>query len=204
MDVNGLPMKYAEENDIDIRNNIGSLIAVRSYHKAYRYCMENFNLYPEVFAHGGSMGGISSTNLVLSGLIPVIAHSAFCPVLDTYNEIFLNPWNDGLPKTALGKIYGLDTDEAGNYIYDKNKIAGYNPMKNKKAETYPVPVKFWQCIDDGTVSYDVTKKFVSLIKENGGAAYLRTFPYGAHEPQNVGEPVENPCGISVYDGEKFR
>ena len=122
MDVNGLPVKYAEENNIDIRNNIGSPIAVRSYVKAYHYCIEKFNLKREVFVHGSSMGGISSTNLVLSGQIPVIAHSAFCPVLDTYNEIFLHPWSDGLPKFALGKIYDLDIDKSGEYIYDKNKI----------------------------------------------------------------------------------
>ena len=203
MDVNGLPLEYAEKNGIDIRNNIGSPIAIRSYVKAYHYCMEHFNLKTEVFVHGGSMGGISSTNLVLSGLIPVIAHSAYCPVLDTYNQIFLNPWSDGLPKTALGKIYGLDKDSSDEYIYDERKIAGYNPAKNKKAETYPVPVKFWHCIDDGTVSYEITKKFVDLIKENGGVASLRTFPYGGHEPQLVGEPVKNPCGISVLQGNQI-
>jgi len=203
MDVCGLPYKYAEENGIDIRNNIGSPIAVRSYVKAYRYCMEKFNLKSEVFVHGGSMGGISSTNLVLSGQIPVIAHSAFCPVLDTYNQIFLHPWSGGLPKTALGKIYGLDTDSSGEYIYDEKKISGYNPAKNKRAEVYPVPVKFWHCIDDGTVSYETTKKFVELIKENGGVAELRTFPYGGHEPQLVGEFIEKPCGISVFDGNQI-
>lgn len=203
MDVNGLPFKYAEKYDIDIRNNIGSPIAIRSYVKAYHYCMDHFNLKPDVFVHGGSMGGISSTNLVLSGMIPVIAHSAFCPVLDTYNQIFLNPWSGGLPKNALGKIYGLDTDESGEYIYDERKIMGYNPAKNKKAEIYPVPVKFWHCIDDGTVSYKVTEAFISKIKENGGVAYLRPFPYGGHEPQLVGENALKPCGIDVFDGDKI-
>jgi len=203
MDVNGLPFKYAEKYDIDVRNNIGSPIAIRSYVKAYHYCMKHFNLKRDVFVHGCSMGGISSTNLVLSGMIPVIAHSAYCPVLDTYNQIFLNPWSEGLPKLALGKIYGLATDESGNYIYDEKKIAGYNPIKNKKVEMYPVPVKFWHCINDETVSYKVTEKFVSIIKENGGVAYLRSFPYGGHEPQLAGENVSTPCGIDVFDGMKI-
>ncbi len=203
MDVNGLPLEYAEKKGIDIRNNIGSPIAIRSYVKAYHYCMERFNLKPEVFIHGGSMGGISSTNLVLSGLIPVVAHSAYCPVLDTYNQIFLHPWSDGLPKTALGKIYRLDMDSSGEYIYDEKKISGYNPAKNRRAEVYPVPVKFWHCIDDETVSYETTKKFVDLIRENGGAAYLRTFPCGKHEPQLVGEIVDKPCGISVFQGNQI-
>lgn len=200
MDVNGLPFAYAEEHGIDIRNNIGSPIAIRSYVKAYHYCMEHFNLKPEVFVYGGSMGGISSTNLVLSGMIPVIAHAALCPVLDTYHEIFLHPWSDGLPKTALGKIYGLELDAAGEYIYDEKKILGHNPAKNKKAVTYPVPVKFWQCIDDPVVSYEVTRKFVDTIRENGGMAYLRTFPHGGHEPQLVGDFIEHPCGNHMLNG----
>ncbi len=203
MDVNGLPQKYADENNIDIRNNIGSPIAIRSYVKAYHYCMKKFNLEPRVFVHGGSMGGISSTNLVLSGLIPVVAHSAFCPVLDTYNQIFLHPWSDGLPKFALGKIYGFDKDESGEYIYDEKKVLGHNPARNKKAEVYPVPVKFWHCIDDDTVSYTTTEKFIAKIKENGGVAYLRTFPYGGHEPRSVGDYIKNPSGKNVYNGEEI-
>lgn len=203
MDVNGLPEKFAEERGIDIRNNIGSPIAVRAYVKAYHYCMDHFNLKPDVFVHGSSMGGISSANLVLSGMIPVIAHSAYCPVLDTYNQIFLHPWCDGLPKFALGKIYGLDVGEDGEYIYDEGKICGFNPAVNRKAECYPVPVKFWQCADDSVVPYEVTKKFVERIKAAGGVAYLRTFPYGDHEPQLVGDAVENPSGVTVLDGQEI-
>ena len=194
MDVNGLPDQYAKINDIDIRNNIGSPIAIRGYVNAYRYCIANYDLHPEVFVHGGSMGGISSTNLVLSGLVPVIAHSAFCPVLDTYNEIFLHPWSDGLPKFALGRIYGFEKDEKGDYIYDETKIMGYNPAKNPKAEHYPVPVKFWHCEDDPVVSIEVTRTFIDKIVSCGAKAYLRTFPNGGHEPQLVGEYVEYPCG----------
>jgi hypothetical protein len=203
MDVNGLPELYAEKNGIDIRNNVGSPIAIRSYVKAYFYCMERFNLKPEVFSHGGSMGGISSTNLVLSGCIPVVAHSAYCPVLDTYNEIFLHPWSGGLPKIALGKIYGFEMDENGEYIYDEYKLAGYNPVRNSKAKCYPVPVKFWQCMDDGIVSCEVTKNFVEQIKENGGIASLRTFSYGGHEPQLVGDSVKKTCGNKFYGEEEL-
>ena len=204
MDVNGLPEKFSSENGIDIRNNIGSPIAIQSYHKAYCYCMEKFNLFPEVFVHGGSMGGISSTNLVLSGLIPVVAHSSFCPVLDTYNEIFLHPWSGGLPKIALGKFYGLEKDENGEYIYDENKVVGFNPMTDPKAKNYPVPVKFWHCEDDETVSCDVTKAFVAMVNENGGKAYIKTFPHGGHEPQLVGDFLESFAGNNVLDGETIQ
>jgi hypothetical protein len=203
MDVNGLPQKYASEKGIDIRNNIGSPIAIRSYVKAYHYCIEHFNLKPEVFVHGASMGGISSTNLVLSGEIPVVSHTAFCPVLDTYNQIFLHPWSGGLPKDALGIIYGLEIDEKGEHIYNEQKINGYNPVQNPKAKTYPVPVKFWHCEDDGTVDCSITKEFVAMINKNGGRAELKTFALGGHEPQLAGEKVLNPVGKHIYQGKQI-
>ena len=204
MDVNGLPEEYAKLQGIDVRNNIGSPIAIRSYVKAYFYCVNNFNLQREVFVHGASLGGISSTNLVLSGQIPVIAHSAFCPVLDTFNEIFTHPWSDGLPKYAMGKIYGFDKDENGEYLYDESKLAGFNPVKNAKANYYPVPVKFWHCKDDPIVRYTITEQFIKTLKTNGCTAYLRPFDYGGHEPQTVGNVVENPYGIHFFEGEKLQ
>lgn len=209
MDVNGLPDEYAKKWDIDIRNNIGSPIAIQSYVKAYHYCIDNFNLKREVFVHGASMGGISSTNLVLSGCIPVIAVTGLCPVLDTYNQIFLHPWTNGAPKFALEKFYSLERDAKGEIVYDEEKVKGFNPMGrlitvgDKEYMSYPVPVKFWHCEDDDKVSIDCTKRFVRAIKNAGGIAYLRTFPMGGHEPQLVGEFLERPSGISVWQGEEI-
>lgn len=204
MDVNGLPEEFAKQQGIDLRNNIGSPIALCAYVKAYHYCMAHFNLYPEVFVHGGSMGGISSTNLVLSGCIPVIAHSAFCPVLDAYNEIFLNPWSGGLPKEAMGKLYGFERGADGEYIYDGGKLCGFDPAKNEKAACYPVPVKFWHCVDDPIVSFAVTQRFVERIRAHGGIAHLRAFPYGGHEPQLVGEAIAAPTGNACFEGEPLK
>jgi S-formylglutathione hydrolase FrmB len=210
MDVNGLPQAYANEMGIDIRNSVGNPMAVESYEKAYAYCIEQFNLKREVFVHGGSMGGISSTNLVLHGKIPVMAQSGFCPVLDTYNQIFLKPWSDGLPKTALAKFYGFSKNGIGDYVYDENKVKGYNPMGRlveiggKEILSYPVPVKFWQCEDDGTVAIDCTKRFVKAINNAGGEAELITFPTGGHEPQDVGEALEKTVGIREFCGEELK
>ena len=209
MDVNGLPEDFSEEEGIDIRNNIGSPIAIQSYIKAYRYCMDNFNLKREVFVHGGSMGGISSTNLVLSGSVPTIAQTGFCPVLDTYNQIFLHPWSEGAPKIALDKIYHLLHDGSGEPIYDEERLAGYNPMGRLSSNggceylSYPIPVKFWQCEDDETVDIGCTKRFVQAINNAGGIAGLHVFEKGGHEPQLCGDFVQNPCGNSDFDGERL-
>ena len=203
-------MLLAEKENIDIRNNIGSPIAVECYVKAYNHCIENFNLQKEVFIFGGSMGGISSTNVVLSKRIPVIAQMNFCPVLDTYNQIFLNPWTGGAPKIALGKIYNLQKDDKGEYIYDESKILGYNPIGHcyvkdgKEYLSYPVPVKFWHSEDDDTVSIEPTKRFIQAIKNAGGNAHLCIYPTGKHEPQEYGEYVKEPTGNVIYKGEVIK
>lgn len=210
MDMNGLPEEYATLAGIDINNNVGSPIAMQSYIKGYHYCMEHFNLYPEVFLFGASMGGISSTNLAMCGSIPVIAQGGYCPVLDTYNEIFLNPWSSGAPKIALGKLYNMETDENGHYIYDEERLIGYNPVNNKTVEIngvkytdYPVPLKFWQCENDNTVSIEVTENFINAIKRMGRTAHLRKLVDGGHEPQMSGTPLINPSGITNFRGENI-
>ncbi len=202
MDVNGLPSDFAKEFDINIKNNIGSPIATDSYVKAYNYCIENYNFYKEVFVHGGSMGGISSTNLVLSGKIPVIAQTGFCPVLDTYNQIYMHPWSNGLPKFALGILYSLSKDNNGEYIYDENAVLGCNPMTNKKI--HPCPVLFIHGIDDDTVNPNSTIEYIKRAKSQGVDANVIILPGGKHEPQMYGDGLKNTLGISCFKGVELK
>ena len=204
LDVNGLPVEFCEKYNVDVRNNVGTHIAVDCYVKAYQYCIEHFNLKDHVIVNGGSMGGISSTNLVLKGGLPVIAHCALCPVLDTYNQIFLHPWTSGAPKRALATIFSFDKDENGEIIYDESKVNGYNPVNNPDALKYPVPLKFWQCEDDNIVSIEVTKKYVNALKNAGNDVEFVIFPTGGHEPQLYGEDLDNPKWNDVYKGEKIK
>lgn len=210
MDVGGLPKEFCLKYGVDAKNNVGCHIAVDCYVKAYEYCINKYNLYKEVFVHGASMGGISSTNVVLSGKIPIIAQTGFCPVLDTYNQIFLHPWTGGLPKTALGVLYNLDKDDNGQYVYDEEKILGFNPSgKIRRANDdieildYPVAIKFWLSLDDPIVNPNCTARFVNAINNNNGSAELVIFPSGGHEPHCFGEDVLSPIGNVIFNGEKL-
>lgn len=40
----------------------------------------------------------------------------------------------------MGKIYGFDTCENGEYIYDESKLIGYDPMRSSIEGRYPIPV----------------------------------------------------------------
>ena len=199
MDVNGIPQEYCTKYGVSYINNIGSPIAVQSYVKAYQWVITNYNIARDgVMVTGGSMGGISSSNLVMSRAIPVLAHAVSCPVLDTYNHIFLHPWSGGLPKTALGVIYGLEKDGSNNYIYNEDKICGYNPIVNGmesfnssgqrvssvgswdfsthqlngqtviEYKSYPCPLLIWHCVNDPTVDYSVSERQITAIRNAGG------------------------------------
>ena len=201
MDVNGLPEAFSQEFHVHIRNNIGSYIAINSYVWAYHYCMDNFNLMPDVFVHGGSMGGISSTNLVLSGRIPVIAQTCFCPVLAAYDQVFLHPWGTGEPKDAQAIIHSFEKDADGQWIYDKEKLKGFDPYTSEKV--HPCPMYICHCVNDNKVACQISVDYINRAKANGVETELLLLPDGLHEPQAYGAPVAEPSGITVLDGKEI-
>jgi alpha-beta hydrolase superfamily lysophospholipase len=220
MDVNGLPEQYAiDKGNLRIQDSVGSYLAIQSYIKAYNYCMDNFNFYPEVFLVGISEGGITTTNIVLHTHIPVLAQAGWSPVLDTYNQIWMDPWpwySVNGPGAVLATVYGFDpipdatsTKDRLRWTYDEKKLMGYNPMKcnvvtgadGLEYRYYRCPVKFWHCMDDETVRYEPTEAFIKSIQNAGGTAYLKLYETGGHETAYVGEPVPNPIGNTIaYDG----
>jgi hypothetical protein len=90
MDINGTPGSTGTTDSKD--RHFGTPITLRSYLAAYFYCINNYNIYPEVFVTGISMGGLASTMLSELGNIPVIAQGAFCPVLDLFKEVLGYSW----------------------------------------------------------------------------------------------------------------
>lgn len=220
MDVNGLPEQYAlEHGNLRLQDSVGSYIAIQSHIKAYNYAMDNFNFYPEVFLVGISEGGITTTNIVLHTHIPVLAQAGWSPVLDTYNQIWMDPWpwcSVNGPGAVLATVYGFElnpestsTKDRLKWIYDEKKIMGYNPMKcnvvtgpdGLEYRYYRAPVKFWHCMDDETVRYEPTEAFIKSIQNAGGTAYLKLYETGGHETAYVGDPVPNPMGNTIaYDG----
>ena len=220
MDVNGLPEQYAlEHGNLRLQDSVGSYIAIQSHIKAYNYAMDNFNFYPEVFLVGISEGGITTTNIVLHSHIPVLAQAGWSPVLDTYNQIWMDPWpwcSVNGPGAVLATVYGFDpipdatsTKDREKWTYDEKKLMGYNPMKcnvttgadGLEYRHYRCPVKFWHCMDDDTVRYEPTEAFIKSIQNAGGTAYLKLYETGGHETAYVGDPVPNPIGNTIaYDG----
>ena len=105
---------YAVLGAVENPYHMGTPFAVESYINAYKYVLENYNVYEEVYVNGNSMGGITSINLVCSEKIPVIAHSMQYPVTSIVHQLYYNEWATDTRK-RLSNFYNFafPNDENG-------------------------------------------------------------------------------------------
>ena len=117
---------------------------------------------------------------------------------------------------------GTPTSEEIEYFKNNvDKIIGYNPMiKNemywddsyyqyphsnentdylKLRKTYPVPIKIWHNLNDGTVLPVYSEYFIKSIKKAGGIAELKNFETGGHNAWDNGENRS----LTDINGNKF-
>lgn len=117
---------------------------------------------------------------------------------------------------------GNPTSEEIQYFIDNvDKTIGYNPMlKNemywddtyyqyphnnenneylKLKKTYPVPIKIWHNLDDGTVLPVYSEYFIKSIKKAGGIAELKNFNNGGHNAWDNGDDRH----LTDIDGNEF-
>ena len=117
---------------------------------------------------------------------------------------------------------GTPTSEEIEYFKDNvDKIIGYNPMiKNemywddtyyqyphsnentdylKLRKTYPVPIKIWHNLNDGTVLPIYSEYFIKSVKKAGGIAELKNFETGGHNAWDNGEYRS----LTDIDGSEF-
>lgn len=118
MDVNG---------GADDARHFGAPFVIQSYIKAYQYVIDKYNLYPEVFVLGGSMGGLPAFTLAQCDAIPVKALAGFCPVVDLLRQAWMNPWYGG----SSGKEWGTQRKRIAEYFNftDCDKFSGWTNAK---------------------------------------------------------------------------
>jgi hypothetical protein len=100
MDMFANPTEFSGSNT---EMHYGNPLVLQCYKKGFDYVMKHFNLRRDgIFVLGSSMGGLSSFEIVQSGLFPVLAHIANCPCIDLFKQAYCNPWEGGT--TARPKI----------------------------------------------------------------------------------------------------
>lgn len=136
MDMYGMPTGVVADNN---EVHYGAPFVLRSYKKGYDYVMQNYNLKEDgVFVVGVSMGGLSSFEIVQSGIFPVIAQVGFCPCIDLFKQAFCNNFGSREQLCELYNFEGTEptwtsnkppTDAEVNYfISNFSKIIGYCPI----------------------------------------------------------------------------
>lgn len=156
--------------------NMGGELAVASAYNAWKIIVENYNVYPQIFVGGFSMGGLTSTNFVLRHSSLVLAHVMYSPVLDLYEQAWKNPWLKST-RQAIAEVYHFSSSTEAEYDFKATRL--WNPINqhslNKNGESikiYPVPVKIWHGVGDPVVTVESSRRFCQEINLGGGSAEL--------------------------------
>lgn len=96
-----------------VGKNLGSPLYVQACKKAYDYIVDTYNVYPEIFVHGTSMGGVGATAFANTYPEIVLAESSFAgrDILQYIHEIVdtsENGW-DATDKLTFANAYGYET-----------------------------------------------------------------------------------------------
>ena len=100
--INGVPEAMRNTNYMSASKNgaaahMGGWVYIRSALAAYRYVTNKYNIAKDgCFIIGGSMGGVTTLNLAMSGAIPVKAIALNAPVIDPFHDAYFSGnWSGG-------------------------------------------------------------------------------------------------------------
>lgn len=100
--INGVPEAMRNTKYMDVSENgasahMGGWVYIRSALAAYKYVTEKYNIAKDgCYVIGRSMGGVTSLNLALSGVIPVKALALDAPVIDSFHDAYFSgTWSGG-------------------------------------------------------------------------------------------------------------
>lgn len=166
MDMFANPTEFSGNSD---ELHYGSPVVVQCYKKGFDYVMKHFNLKRDgIFVLGSSMGGLSSFEIVQSGIFPVLAHIANCPAIDLFKQAYCNPWASAVStRQRIAKYFNFEGTEPTwtsseppseaevQYFKDNfEKTIGHYPIFN--TVTYGDPKSTLDAIPSaiGTADYD--------------------------------------------------
>ena len=137
MAVNGVPNGTADKMD----RHYGSPLALKCYVAGYEYVMRHYNLLPEVYVNGLSMGGGMALMIAEMTDMPVLAIGLFCPAVSLFRGVLGHPWNGAAQrevmaspgrfgfrgkKPVFSSTRPIPLQELGYYIHNKGQLMPYD------------------------------------------------------------------------------
>ena len=156
--VNGVPEKMRNTKYMNAEQNgaathMGGWVYMRSALAAYKYVVEKYNIARDgCFVIGRSMGGITSLNLAMSGVIPVKALALDAPVIDSFHDAYFSGnWSGGTLEGSTPAIFA--------WIYQWD-------FCNFEDDTYTIPKGQYDIYGQSYNVQTEEKKSLSTLKDN--------------------------------------
>lgn len=191
--VNGLPEKYAKDNNLSYGRPVGNWMATESGIKAVNYVIENFNIKNEIYVYGLSQGGMTAENFIEFSnfnikcvVLDSPAISMKYSQLDIYSAIKniehfygFNSKQNFQREKVLGCdpfTRNVDTDESlENYKVDNNIISQEELNKVLSKRHHDIPLKVYLGDKDTTCKPYVSQIYVKQIQNYGDLAEYELF-----------------------------
>lgn len=168
----------------------GNPLVLQCYKKGFDYVMKHFNLKRDgIFVLGSSMGGLSSFEIVQSGLFPVLAHIANCPCIDLFKQAYCNPWEGGTTaRPKIAKYFGFEGTQpafTSSKPASQAEIDYFKSNFDKTIGHYPI---------FNTVTFGNPKETLDVIPTNIGSAISDESEQAVYD-----KLIANyPCPIKIF------
>ena len=194
--INGVPeamrnTKYMNTAENGAAAHMGGWVYMRSALAAYKYVTEKYNIAKDgCFVIGRSMGGVTSLNLAMSGVIPVKALALDAPVIDSFHDAYFSGnWSGG---TLGGKTPAIFA-----WIFQWDYC-------NFDNDTYTIPIGQYDIYGQSyNVETEESKPLANLYQNNQDMAILwhlnENKMYGYNAYKNADFLCRNLDGEHIYN-----
>lgn len=179
---------------------IGSPQAIEAYNKCYEYIIEYYNIDPEIYVVGGSMGGVVGINYCFNK-----PHIKALALLSPWTDLLSLGWNSlsQTERNAYVNFYGF----TNNTTMEPSKIKGSNPYSlirdisgTNQISYIKHPIKMWiGSLESGTSLYTYAVNFITALINGDSNTKLRTVTGIGHELVGGGSEVVNQEVITWFN-----
>jgi pimeloyl-ACP methyl ester carboxylesterase len=167
-------------------NTCGSPQAVSAYRKAYEYIIEHYNIDPEIYIVGGSMGGSVALNYCFH-----YSNVRALALLSAWTDLYTCGWKHKVTDAFI-EYYGFSSSST----YEVDKVQGWNPYSRiltindvPYLPNMRLPICLWIGENESSSDlYSVAIPFMQALRNGGNDAITHIVPNAGHELVSGGAP----------------
>lgn len=173
--------------------HLGNPMVLQCYRKGYEFVQRHFNIKRDgIFVIGSSMGGISSFQLALSGMFPIIAQIGNCPCVDLFKQAYVFPWNLG-NRSLMANYFRFNGRESVTFTSNK-------PASQEERELFINNIELWRGYNPILMraNDNVTNSILSYVPGVSDTAEWNTQYDAGEEAAYANLRIDFPCPLKVF------